>query len=226
MRISTSYYLVSHHLKLLVATNAKEGSPNTNDGAISDVGKALNNEPGTSHLSQPVIIRSLSPVLGIITVGNGEDTNLMALSVKLLNGGVVGVLVRDIERSLQAAAVGVLSLSIEDGPVQVDVISVHGTVEGDGDHLGDLSGINVARDPGAIRRAEAIRQLALAEITVGRPVGILVDRAGILIRAVTAVRSLIAEELLVNAVSVSALELAVGTHGLVSFQVGEDAAGL
>ena len=42
-------------------------------------------------------------------------------------------------------------------PVEVDIVAVDGTVEGDGDHLGDLGGVDVARHPGAVGRAEAVR---------------------------------------------------------------------
>ena len=60
-----------------------------------------------------------------------------------------------------------------DLPVEVDVVAVDSTVEGDGDHLGDLCGVDVAGHPGAVGRAEAVGQLALAQVAVGGPVRIL-----------------------------------------------------
>ena len=58
-------------------------------------------------------------------------------------------------------------------PVEVNVVAIDGAVEGDGDHLRDLGGVDVARHPGAIGRAETVRQLALAQVAVGGPVWIL-----------------------------------------------------
>ena len=58
-------------------------------------------------------------------------------------------------------------------PVEVDVVAVDGAVEGDGDHLWDLCGVDVAGHPGAVGRAEAVGQLALAQVTVGGPIRIL-----------------------------------------------------
>ena len=58
-------------------------------------------------------------------------------------------------------------------PVEVDVVAVDGAVEGDGDHLGHLGWVDVAGHPGAVGRAEAVWQLALAQVAVGGPVRIL-----------------------------------------------------
>ena len=58
-------------------------------------------------------------------------------------------------------------------PVEVNVVAIDGAVEGDGDHLRDLGRVDVARYPGAIGRAETVRQLALAQVAVRGPVRIL-----------------------------------------------------
>ena len=219
-------YLISHHFKLLVSPNPEEWSSDSDHGTISDVGKSLNDKTSASHLSKPVIIGTLSPVLGLIPVGDGEDTNLMSLPVQLLDRRVVGVLVRGIEGALDLAAVGILPLSTEDGPIEINVVTVDGPVEGDCDHLGNLCGVDVARDSSPVGRAEAVWELALAEVAVGGAVGVLVDGARVLVGPVAAVRLLVAKQLLVDAVAVSALQLTVRTDGLVRLQVGQDAAGL
>ncbi len=143
--------LIGHHFELLVPTHPKEGSPDANDGSVSDVGKAFHNEPVSGHFGQPVIVRSIGPVFGLVAIGNGEDSDLVASTVKLLHGRVVGVLVRNVVGSLERAAVRILPFAVEDLLEQVNVVRVDSTVESDGDHLRNLSGINVARHPGAIR---------------------------------------------------------------------------
>lgn len=173
--------LIGHHFELLVAANSEVGSPDTDDRSVGDVGKPLNDESGAGHLSQPIIIGSLGPVLWIVLVGDGEDSDFVTPSMQFLNSGVVGVLVGDIERSLQAAAIGIDSLSVEHLLEDSDVVGVDGAVEGDGDHLRHLDRLKTARDPRSIRGAEAIWQLALAKITVRRPVGILIDGASVFV---------------------------------------------
>ena len=86
-----------------------------------------------------------------------------------------------IERALQTTAVGILTLAIEDRSVEINVVTVDGAVEGDCDHLGHLCGIDVSGHAGSVRRAEAVGQLALAQVAVGGPVGILVHSAGVLV---------------------------------------------
>lgn len=77
--------LVGHHLKLLVAADAEVGSADANDGSVGDVSESLNDETVTGHLSQPVVIRALSPVFGIISVGDGEDADLVTATVEFLD---------------------------------------------------------------------------------------------------------------------------------------------
>ena len=78
--------LISHHFELFVSTNSEERSTNTNDRAIGDVGKSFNNKPVSSHFSQPIIIGTIGPVFRIVSVGNGEDSDFMALAMKFLYG--------------------------------------------------------------------------------------------------------------------------------------------
>lgn len=60
--------LVSHHLELLVATHAKIRGPHSDDGTIGNVGESLDNQSGTCHLGQPVVVGSLGPVLRVVLV--------------------------------------------------------------------------------------------------------------------------------------------------------------
>ena len=108
--------LIRHHLELLVASDAEEGCPHSDHRAVSDVGKTLHNQPGPSHLSEPVVIRALSPITGVVLVRNGKDPNLVTLPVELLHRGIVCVLVRNVKCSLERAAVRVLPLAIEEVP--------------------------------------------------------------------------------------------------------------
>ena len=165
--------LVSHHLKLLVATNSEEGSSDSSNGAVSDVGESLDDQPGPGHLSQPVIVASLGPVVGVILVSHGEDSNLVTPPVQLLDCGIVGVSVRNIECSLDGATIRVDRLSAEDLLVQVNVVRVDGAIEGDGDHLRNLVSIYISRNPGSIRRAETVRKLTHTGVAVSCSVRIL-----------------------------------------------------
>ena len=165
--------LVSHHLKLFVTTYSEVGSTDTNNRAVSDVGEPLDDETRASHLSQPVVIAPICPVVGLVLVGHGEHGHLVPTSVKLLHSRVVCILVTHEERSLDLAAIRILSFSVEDILVEVHVVGVDGSVEGDGDHLGDLGGVDVAGHPRPVGGAEAVRKLALGEVTVWGSVGVL-----------------------------------------------------
>ena len=104
-----------------------------------------------------------------------------------MDGGVVGVLVTDEERSLDLAAVGVDVLVFEDLLVDVDVVDVDGAVEGEGDHLGHLGHFEVAGDLGAVGGAEAVGEDALTRVALLRRVGVFVDAARRLVGAVSAI---------------------------------------
>jgi len=60
--------LIGHHLELFVTADSEVRSAHTDDGAIGDVGETLDDQPGTGHLSQPIVVRSLAPVLRILLV--------------------------------------------------------------------------------------------------------------------------------------------------------------
>lgn len=62
----------------------------------------------------------------------------MAIVRQLLDHVVVTVLVRDKERSLELAAVGVLAVLVEEVRVLLEVVEVDGTVECHQDHLWGL----------------------------------------------------------------------------------------
>lgn len=62
----------------------------------------------------------------------------MAVVRQLLDHVVVAVLVRDEERSLELAAVGVLTILVEKVRVFLEVVEVDGTVKRDQDHLWGL----------------------------------------------------------------------------------------
>lgn len=130
------------------------------------------------------------------------------------------------ERSLDLTAVGVLSFTIENFLVKVNVITVDGSVEGDCDHLRNLGRIDVARNPGAVRAAETVRKLALGQVTVGSSVRVLIDGASIFVRTVSTVRLFVTEKCLSNTLSIAALELSLCAHGLVSSQVRQGTTGL
>lgn len=109
-------------------------------------------------------------------MSEGKYSDFVSLAVKVLNSGVVGVFVGGEESTANLASVRVLSLSVEDVFVQVDVVDIDGAVERDGNHLRDLVGLNSSRDARPVRRAEAVRQGTLAWVTVRGPVGISLHR--------------------------------------------------
>lgn len=167
--------LIGHHLELFIAANTQIWSTNADDAAVSNVGKALDNQTGASHLRQPIVVRSLRPIFWLVLVGEREDRDLVAATVQVLDGRVVCVFVRDEESSADLTAVGVLALAVEDVLVQVDVVDVDGAVERDGDHLRHLRRLDVAGNAGAVGRAEAIGEDALGGVAVGRSVRVSLD---------------------------------------------------
>ncbi len=169
-----------HHGKLIVTSNSKIRSSQTKNRVVSNVGKLLNDKPGSSHLLGPVINRTISPELFIIVVGDGVSSNLVAQPVDVLNSRVVAVLVRHKESSLDGAAVGIPPLPPEDIIVQINIVLVDGIVKGDGDHLGnsvalEAAGTQAAGNLGTILGAEAVGQLADILVTCGGTVRVLVN---------------------------------------------------
>lgn len=158
--------LIGHHLELLVTADPEIRSAHSNDGTVCDVGETLDDQPGTGHLGQPVVVRSLAPVLRILFVCQREHGDLVAASVKILHGRIISVLVRDEEGTADLAAVRILTLPVEDLLVQVDVVDVHGAVERDRDHLRHLLRIDVTGDASTIGGAVAVGQDALRGIAI------------------------------------------------------------
>nr|CAD7568205.1 unnamed protein product [Timema californicum] len=73
--------LIGHHLKLLVTANTKVWCPHSNDGAVGDVSKPLDDEATASHLREPVVVGSLGPIKGIVLVCQREDSDLVTATV-------------------------------------------------------------------------------------------------------------------------------------------------
>jgi hypothetical protein len=76
------------------------------------------------------------------------------------------------ECGFDVAAVGILALSIEHLLVELNVVVVDGIVEGDGDHLRDVFGGQVAGRGRAVLRAEAVGQHTHRWITWRRTIRI------------------------------------------------------
>ena len=126
-----------------------------------------------------------------------------------------------VKGAFESTSIRILPFAIENLSVQVNVIGVDSAVESDGNHLGDLSGVNVSGDSGAIGRTETVGQLTLAQVTVGSCVGILLDCASTLVGAVRTVVSFVAEKFLINALSIAALQLIIRTDWFVGLEVRE-----
>ena len=91
--------LIGHHGELLVGADQEVGSPDANDGAVCDVGKPFDDQTGSGHLGQPVVVGAVGPVVFVGVVGDAEDADLVTETVQFLYGRVVGVLVRHEESS-------------------------------------------------------------------------------------------------------------------------------
>lgn len=136
--------------------------------------------------------------------------------------------------TLDLAAVRVLADTAENLFVQINVVDVHGTVEGECDHLWHVVGFDLAWNTGTISRAETIGQVALSWVALGGSVRVGFDgfvkarqkkndqlainqlakkigtksrmilTAGILIRTILAVGFVVAEQSLFDTFSVTA----------------------
>lgn len=78
------------------------------------------------------------------------DGDFVSFTMRLLNSGIVGILMGDEESRLNIATVGILALSIEYFFVELNVVVVDSVVESDGDHLGYISRWQVAGDDRAV----------------------------------------------------------------------------
>lgn len=76
------------------------------------------------------------------------------------------------EGAANLAAVGIVAAPVEDFFVQVYVVHVDGSIEGDGDHLGDVGGFQVSGDSGTVGGAETVGEDALSRVAIWSPVGI------------------------------------------------------
>lgn len=101
--------------------------------------------------------------------------DLVTFSVRLLYGGVVGILVGDEVCSFDIATVRVLAFSIEDFLVELDVVIIDGIIKCDGDHLGHVLGGQVSRGDGAVLGAKAVGQHALRGVTWWGSVRVVVN---------------------------------------------------
>lgn len=110
-----------------------------------------------------------------LNLRDGVHGDFVSLAVRLGNGRVVGVLVRDEISRLDVTPVRVLALAVEDLLVQVDVVVVDGIVERDGDHHRDVLRGQVPGNGGTVLGAEAIGQHAHGGIAGWRAVGIALD---------------------------------------------------
>lgn len=70
----------------------------------------------------------------------------MALPMHLLHRGIVGVLVRNEERSFNRAAIWIIAALFENLFVNIDIVVVDGIIECDHDHLWHLCWLQFARD--------------------------------------------------------------------------------
>lgn len=83
--------------------------------------------------------------------------DFVTFTVDFLDGGIVGIFVRNKESGLDVAAVRILALSVEHILVQFDVVVVDGVVEGDHDHLRHLFRFQFAWNFGSRFGTETIR---------------------------------------------------------------------
>lgn len=95
--------------------------------------------------------------------------------MKFLGGAVVGVFVRDEKRALYGTPIGVLSLTIENLFIKIDVVDVDGVVEADHDHLRHLGRVQFTRNSSTIGATVAVWQSTLLRIARWSPVRILID---------------------------------------------------
>ena len=115
---------------------------------------------------------------------DGVSRHLVTLAVHLLDGRVVGILMRDEEGSLDHTSVGVVAAFFEDFIVEIDVVVVDGVVESDGNHLRNCVWLELSRDLSSVNRAEAVGKNALRLIARRCAVGIFVHGASVLIGSI------------------------------------------
>lgn len=96
------------------------------------------NESSSSHLGQPIVVRSTGPVFRIIFVCQREYGDLVSFAVQFLYECIIAVLVWHEESSFDGTTVGVHSVwqrVIENFFVQIHVVNIYSTVECNSDQL-------------------------------------------------------------------------------------------
>ena len=63
----------------------------TDDGPVADSCESLDDEPGAGHLRQPVVVGAVQPVVLLLARRDRERTDLVALTVQLLQSARVNV---------------------------------------------------------------------------------------------------------------------------------------
>ena len=99
----------------------------------------------------------------------------MPATMQILNSRIIWVFVRYKECSLDAATVWILTLTIENVFIQIDVVNIDGTVECQCDHLWHLTWFNVAWNTSSIGWTETIWQCTLGGVTFWSTVWIQID---------------------------------------------------
>jgi len=210
--------LLFHHGELVVTSHAQVGSAHTYDRVVGDVGEFVDDETSSGHFFSPVIHRSFGPESFVVVVRDGMYGDFVSLSVDLLNGGVVAVLMGNVESGLDVATVGVFASAVEHEVVQVDVVVVDGVIEGDHNHLWDLFEVQVGWDSGSVFRAEAVGQCAAVRVAYGSTVGIRFQRARVFIGAVATIGHAVTEGKLVKTGTVVAGQLTLLTQRFICAQ--------
>lgn len=204
--------LLLHHGKLSVSAYAKVRSTKSDHRVVGDVCELVNDKPGAGHLLGPLLHAGLRPEGFVVFMSNGVSCDLVSEPVRLLDCRVVAVFVGNKEGCFDIAVVGILSASVEDLLVQVDVVVVDGVVESDRDHLRNVVAFlvvrtEISRNTSSVFGAEAVRQFADGVVAQRRPIGIGVGVASVFVGSVVAVGHSVAEQTGLDAVSVSAGEM-------------------
>ena len=169
--------LLLHHGELVVATDPEVGSSQTDHGVVFDLSKLVNDQPGAGHLPGPVLHTGVRPEALVTVVSDGVSSDLMAQSVHVGDGGIVGVVVRYEKCGFNITSIGVPPLFVKDFTVQVNVSNIDGVIEGEGDHLGDsvtpvILGAEVSGNLRAVLGAETVGEFAESFITGRGSVGV------------------------------------------------------
>jgi len=200
--------LFLHHSKLVVPTNSKIWSTESNNGVVLNWGELFNDKPGSSHFSGPVIHLGIRPEGLIIIVGNGVGSNLMTKSMHVLDSGVVCIVMGNEEGGFDVTTIRVLSLLVEDFLIEVNVANIDSIIKGECDHLGNsctsvILGTKISGDLSSIFRTETVWESAEGFITWGSTVGVSVSITNIFIGSILAILFTIAEEILCDTDSIT-----------------------